>query len=123
ILKCEPFLESGFDMKRSSQLLEVERVVPNALLKIYARLRATYPRSSWDKPIHRQFALLIAFLFLFGCETTNYVPPVTPQMANATSEKGTHVDFVKLREGRTLFVHRCIECHTLPALWHDTPKD
>jgi len=28
-----------------------------------------------------------------------------------------------LERGRTLFVHRCIECHTLPALWHYTPKD
>jgi hypothetical protein len=28
-----------------------------------------------------------------------------------------------LREGRTLFVHRCIECHTLPRLWHYRTED
>lgn len=66
--------------------------------------------------------LFIASLILIGCESTNYVPPVTAQMA-AASSRGQDVDLTKLREGRTLFVHRCIECHTLPALWHYTPKD
>lgn len=60
--------------------------------------------------------LLITALILVSCESTNYVPPVTPQMA-ASSSRRQDVDLVKLREGRTLFVHRCIECHTLPAIW------
>jgi hypothetical protein len=59
---------------------------------------------------------------LVGCETANYVPPVTPQMVSASS-RTRDVDLVKLREGRTLFVHRCIACHTLPALWRYTTKD
>ncbi|PYI74137.1 MAG: hypothetical protein DMF08_00845 [Verrucomicrobia bacterium] len=58
---------------------------------------------------------------LVSCELTNYVPPVTPQMATARS--GQHVDLVMLREGRTLFVHRCIECHTLPVLWRYSTDD
>ena len=58
---------------------------------------------------------------LVSCESTNYVPPVTPQMA--TARKGQHVDLVMLREGRTLFVHRCIECHTLPVLWRYSTED
>jgi hypothetical protein len=58
-----------------------------------------------------------------GCETTNYLPPVTPQMATATAKKGQHADLTKLNEGRTLFVHRCIECHTLPAIWHYATTD
>ena len=58
---------------------------------------------------------------LLGCESANYVPPVTPQMAAAT--KGRHVDVATLREGRTLLVHRCIECHTLPPLWHYSIED
>lgn len=33
------------------------------------------------------------------------------------------VDLAKLRQGRTLFVHRCIECHTLPAIWRYSPQD
>jgi hypothetical protein len=57
---------------------------------------------------------------LASCESTNYVPPVTPQMATV---KGRHLDVATLREGRTLLVHRCIECHTLPPLWHYSVED
>ena len=59
---------------------------------------------------------------IFGCEsTTNYVPAVTPEMAVGKKEK--QVNLATLNEGRTLFVHRCIECHTLPPLWHYTIQD
>jgi hypothetical protein len=58
---------------------------------------------------------------LASCESTNYVPPVTSQMA--TARKGQHVELAMLREGRMLFVHRCIECHTLPALWRYSTED
>ena len=30
---------------------------------------------------------------------------------------------MKLQEGRILFAHRCIECHTLPPLWHYSAED
>jgi len=46
-----------------------------------------------------------------GCEITNYKPPpVTASMArnNASPEQ--------LSEGRALFVSRCIDCHSLPAI-------
>ena len=66
--------------------------------------------------------LFLTSLILVSCETTNYVPPVTAKMASANSRR-QDVDLNKLRQGRTLFVHRCIECHTLPPLWHYTPKD
>ena len=59
--------------------------------------------------------------FLVSCESTNYAPPVTSQMA--TARKGERVELAMLREGRTLFVHRCIECHTLPLLWHYSTED
>ena len=65
--------------------------------------------------------LVVLACLLVSCESTNYVPPVTSQMA--TARKGQHVDLVMLREGRTLFVHRCIECHTLPVLWRYSTKD
>ena len=58
---------------------------------------------------------------LLGCESANYVPPVTPQLAAAT--KGRHVDVATLAEGRRLLVRRCIECHTLPPLWHYSIED
>jgi hypothetical protein len=65
--------------------------------------------------------ILIVVACLLACESANYVPPVTPQMAAAI--KGRHVDVVMLREGRRLLVHRCIECHTLPPLWHYAVED
>jgi hypothetical protein len=64
--------------------------------------------------------LFLVSLILASCETTNYVPPVTPQMASSTS-LGTSLS--KLEQGRTLFVHRCIECHTLPAIWKYSRED
>ena len=108
-------------MTTFSKLLKVERVVPNALAKTYARLCATCSTSSWDKPIHLMIWMSIPLVALISCESTNYVPPVTAEMA--TTGKRKHVDVAKLNQGRTLFVHRCIECHTLPALWHYTTND
>ena len=65
-------------------------------------------------PIHLTLATIIAVCFLFaGCETTNYAPPV----------RTTSRDFSKLERGRTLFVHRCIECHTLPPIWKYSRED
>ena len=65
--------------------------------------------------------LLAVVAGLLACESVNYVPPVTQQMAAA--RKGRRVDVAILREGRTLLVHRCIECHTLPPLWHYSAED
>jgi len=48
-----------------------------------------------------------------GCETANYAPPV-----GLTSKK-----FSQLERGRMLFVHRCIECHTLPPIWKYSRED
>jgi hypothetical protein len=125
-------LESVFDdmSKEFLKQTKVERVVPNALVKTDA---AAPPKltSRSENAIHLRLPLAIALSFFNGCETSNYVPPVTPQMVTAISRNGTHVDpstslrtsVAELREGRALFVHRCIECHTLPALWRYTPND
>jgi len=59
---------------------------------------------------------------LVSCESINYAPAVeTSQRTGA--QRGQHIDWATLREGRTLFVHRCIECHTLPVVWHYTADD
>jgi mono/diheme cytochrome c family protein len=56
------------------------------------------------------FILSVLFLFVGGCETTSSRPPlVTPAMASG------HNGAV-LREGRALFVSRCIDCHSLPPV-------
>ena len=39
-------------------------------------------------------------------------------MAAASVRKRAYADLAMLDQGRTLFVHRCIEYHTLPPLWH-----
>jgi len=60
--------------------------------------------------------LLLACLIFAGCETANYAPQIT-----RSPERG--VDLTKLNRGRDLFVHRCIECHTLPAMWKYSRED
>ena len=39
------------------------------------------------------------------------------------ARKGQSVNLAMLQEGRTLFAHRCIECHTLPVVWRYSSKD
>jgi hypothetical protein len=65
--------------------------------------------------------LFVLACVLPSCQLTNYVPPVTSQMA--TARKGQSVNLAMLHEGRTLFAHRCIECHTLPVVWRYSSKD
>jgi len=69
----------------------------------------------------KTFVLLGVVACLAACESINYVPPATPQMAGAT--KGRPVDVALLQKGRTLLAHRCIECHTLPPPWHYKIED
>src|SRR5258708_40020732 len=56
-----------------------------------------------------RFAIFLSVLALLGCETTNYVPPVTPQMASANSQRqdvdpstSLRTSLAKLESGRTL---------------------
>jgi hypothetical protein len=65
--------------------------------------------------------LLVVVACLVACESINYVPPATPQMAAAI--KGQPVNVALLQKGRRLLAHRCIECHTLPPLWHYKIED
>jgi hypothetical protein len=76
------------------------------------------------------FAALVCLLA--SCESTGYAPPpVTGKMAKTSAKqsaigrtrRGEHVDLARLREGRTLFVSRCIECHTLPAVTRHTATE
>lgn len=58
--------------------------------------------------------LLLVCLLFAGCETANYAPIVAPPHKMEAN---------KLQRGRQLFVHRCIECHTLPAIWKYSRED
>jgi hypothetical protein len=64
---------------------------------------------------------IICLVNLSSCETTFAPPPITAELAQA--QAGQHTDVAALREGRRLFVHRCIECHTLPPFWHYRVED
>ncbi len=59
-------------------------------------------------------ALLIAVAACSAVSTG--APVVTPAMSHAS---GASAD--KLTAGRRVFVSRCIECHTLPAINEHTP--
>lgn len=108
-------------MKKTPTPLKVERVVPNALLKKYAALPPKLISRS-ENAIHLREAVLFAASLLIACETSNYVPPVTPAMTSASLRR-QHADTAELERGRTLFVHRCIECHTLPPIWKYSRDD
>src|SRR5205823_11268098 len=77
---------------------------------------------SWTLKMKKVSILIALVCLLAGCELPNHAPPVvTPQMAGA--RKGQHRELTTLREGRTLFAYRCIECHTLPVIWHYNTDD
>jgi mono/diheme cytochrome c family protein len=66
--------------------------------------------------------LALVICLLASCELISYTPPVvTSQMASA--RKGQHADLITLQEGRTLLASHCIECHTLPVVWHYNASD
>ena len=55
---------------------------------------------------------ILLSILLAGCTNTG-PPPVTVDMARSSSAPTA---FTQLQHGRALFVSRCIECHTLPAV-------
>jgi mono/diheme cytochrome c family protein len=69
------------------------------------------------------FAALVCIANLNSCQTISFAPPplVTPELARAAGRQ--QVDLATLREGRSLFVSRCIECHTLPTASRFTESD
>jgi mono/diheme cytochrome c family protein len=65
---------------------------------------------------------IVCLAGLISCAMKSFVPPpVTAELAPASS--GQYPNIAMLREGRALFVHRCIECHTLPPFWHYRTED
>jgi len=64
--------------------------------------------------------LLILMLALPGCALDKFTPPtVSPELiANARRDRA---DPQALSHGRSLFVSRCLECHTLPSVTKHSP--
>ena len=69
------------------------------------------------------FAALLCLLT--SCESTgNQPPPVIAEFAKIDARPASlRTSLAMLREGRTLFVSRCIECHTLPAVGKHTAAE
>jgi len=59
-------------------------------------------------------ATMMCILGSFGCQSSISPAPMTHEVVRAGER--AHVDESTLREGRSLFVSRCIECHTLPVV-------
>jgi len=71
-------------------------------------------------------SLFAALLWLLAsCESTrNQPPPVTAEFAKIDARPASlRTSLATLREGRALFVSRCIECHTLPAIGKHTAAE
>ena len=66
-----------------------------------------------------------SLLALISCGALSQPPPpVTAEVVRlpgkSPESKRHRLTMSQLNEGRTLFVSRCIECHTLPPVWHYT---
>jgi len=97
-------------------------VDPHQPLRVFLSLL----RERSEVRVLKYFVLTIIAIILCqfnGCESpSNYTPPVvTSNMARTRS--GQRVDLATLQKGRTLFAHRCLECHTLPPVWHYRVED
>jgi len=66
--------------------------------------------------------MLVLLLALPGCAFDKFTPPpVSPVLiANARPD---HADPQTLSRGRAIFVSRCLECHTLPAVTKHSPGE
>jgi len=72
------------------------------------------------KRSHGWFATFLATLLPIGCAEFAPPPPVSPALvANASRE---HANPQTLSHGRSLFVSRCLECHTLPSVAKHSPE-
>ena len=68
------------------------------------------------KPTYFIFATLA---LLASCQTnSNNAPPIPAETAKHSGQSE-----IRLREGRALFVTRCIECHTLPVIAQHPASD
>jgi len=65
---------------------------------------------------------LACLVDLTSCESPRYAPPPVAEERRGP-HGGQRSDIAILREGRSLFVHRCIECHTLPPFWYYTTDE
>jgi mono/diheme cytochrome c family protein len=74
--------------------------------------------------MRRLSILTISAVCLFcGCESARYYTPPVATSEMARGRSGQDVDLASLQKGRVLFAHRCIQCHTAPAIWYYSAED
>ena len=59
--------------------------------------------------------LFVLALLLAACAANSFLPPPVSPILIARAQSD-HVTAQRLSEGRVLFTHRCLECHTLPVI-------
>lgn len=66
----------------------------------------------------RTRAIVLGALLLAGCVSDNFTPP---KISPALVAQSDHASAQQLAAGRTTFVSRCLECHTLPPIKKYSP--
>jgi mono/diheme cytochrome c family protein len=66
--------------------------------------------------------LLLLMLTLPGCALNQFTPPPV-SLALVANARRDRADSQTLSHGRSLFVSRCLECHTLPAVAKHSPDN
>jgi mono/diheme cytochrome c family protein len=59
--------------------------------------------------------LLLLALLIAACATDHFAPPPVSSTLIARA-RCDHVTAQQVSQGRVLFLHRCLECHTLPVV-------
>ena len=72
---------------------------------------------------HGWFALTLLALLPIGCALNEFAPPPPISPALVANARRDRADSQTLSHGRSLFVSRCLECHTLPSVTKHSPDD
>jgi len=70
---------------------------------------------------HGWFAIILVPLLPIGCALNQFAPPPPVSPALVANGRRDHADSQTLSNGRSLFVSRCLECHTLPSVAKHSP--
>jgi cytochrome c2 len=66
--------------------------------------------------------LFFLALLLAACATNSFAPPPVSPALIARAQHD-HTTAQQLSAGRNLFLHRCLECHTLPVVTKYSPDE
>jgi len=70
---------------------------------------------------HGWFAITLLASLPIGCALNEFAPPPPVSSALVANARRDHADSQTLSHGRSLFISRCLECHTLPSVTKHSP--